>query len=91
MNALLTLENVTHTPIGEGDAGIIIKADGSFQVFNTFKDYDPNNPTPEQLEVGQKLTAIAVALKFKPVMDLLKQMANDPEIVGETVDKSRVN
>lgn len=82
--SLLNLANVTATPITTGDAGIILKQDGTFQLFST-GEIDGNNMTPEQLAQGEKLFALAVALQVPGVMDTLLMMAADPAIVGENV------
>lgn len=70
--------------IQEGDAGIILKPDGSFKIFSTGKIEEPL--TPEQEMQGRKLLALTVALKTPQVMQLLTDMSNDPDIVGEEID-----
>jgi hypothetical protein len=72
------------SPIADGDAGLVIKADGSVQIFNTYNVSDPSQFTPEQLKIGETLVALSVALKVPAIMDILFQMAKDPEIVGTT-------
>lgn len=67
--AIIERENVQTPTVEEGDAGIILKADGTFRVFNTFKD--PTNLTPAQREVGKKLIALAAALHDQTILDLL--------------------
>lgn len=84
-NALLTRENLVSAPIAEGDAGIILKTDGSFRVFSCAK-LDPENLTPAQREQGEKLVALAVALSQPTIMDLLLTMSKDPAIVGDGID-----
>ncbi|MCK1534204.1 MULTISPECIES: hypothetical protein [unclassified Bradyrhizobium] len=75
MTAIITRENVQPPVVEEGDAGIIIKADGTFRVFNTIAD--PANATPEQIELGRKLLALAAVLK-------------DPEILGMLMNNAGV-
>lgn len=86
MHALLTLEEMTSTPIGEGDAGVILKKDGSFQVFNTYKTFDPENITDRQREQVEAVMAFSVALKFPAIMQILVQMSQDPDIVKNLKD-----
>jgi hypothetical protein len=84
----LTLENVVSAPIEDGDAGIILKADGNFKVFSTGIEGDL---TPAQIAQGKKLMALAVALKFPEVMAILERMASDPAVVGEGIDLGSLN
>ena len=86
--SLLTLENVLSAPIEHGDAGIIIKPDGSFKVFATGVEGDL---TPEQMQQGEILVALSVALKFPQVMEVLKNMARDPALVGDGIDTSNAH
>lgn len=85
MNAHLTLKEITATPIQEGDAGVILKKDGTFEIFNAHANIDPANMTERQLEQGQILMALSVALKIPAVMAILVNMANDPNVVGEAI------
>lgn len=80
-SSLLTQEHVA-TAIAPGDAGIIIKSDGSFRIFTT-GDFDPNAPKPEQIAQAEAILSIAVALSVPQVMDILRDMARDPNIVGD--------
>jgi hypothetical protein len=82
-NSLLKLENMVSAPIQEGDAGVILKPDGTFKVFSTGVK---GELTPAQHEQGRKLLAIAVALQHPEIMDILHRMAADPAIVGDGVD-----
>jgi hypothetical protein len=58
---MLKLENIVSAPIEEGDAGIILKPDGSFKVFSTGA-IDPKHLTNGQVDQGTKLIALSVAL-----------------------------
>lgn len=89
-NNLLTLENIVSSPIAEGDAGVILKADGSWNVFSTSK-LGETGLSPAQMEQGKKLIALSVALKHPQIMEILMQMANDPALVGDTVDVGTLN
>ena len=82
MQNLLTLENVASAPIEEGDAGVILKRDGSFRIFST-GNLDADNLDEQQLDQGRKLNALALALSLPQVMSVLLRMASDPDIVGE--------
>lgn len=57
--------------IQTGDAGIVIKADGSVRIFNTFALENAGSITAEQGATGRKLLAIANALGNPEVMDIL--------------------
>jgi hypothetical protein len=72
--AIITRENVQAPQITEGDAGIILKKDGTFRVFNTIAD--PSNPTPAQRDQGRRLIALAAVLKDPVILDLLIQNAS---------------
>lgn len=87
-NALLTLENTVSSPIEHGDAGVILKPDGTFKVFSTGID---GPLTPAQEAQGKKLIALAIALRYPEVMSVLERMANDPDIVGEGIDLGTAN
>lgn len=83
--SLLTISNLP-SPIEEGDAGVILKNDGSFQVFNTYKNPDPAKMTPRQLEQMETILALVAALKVPEIMNVLKQMAQDPTIFPDVAD-----
>jgi hypothetical protein len=87
-NSLLTLENVVSAPIEDGDAGVILKADGSFKVFSTGVS---GELTPAQIEQGKKLIALSIALRYPEVMAVLERMANDPALVGDGIDLGTIN
>jgi hypothetical protein len=82
MKNLLKLENIVMAPIKEGDAGVILREDGTFQIFSSGK-IDPENLSQGQVEQGRKLNALALALSLPQVMEVLLRMADDPAIVGE--------
>ncbi len=84
--SLLTLDHVTNQPLTAGDAGIILKEDGTFRIFNLHENIDPQNVTDTQKMQMKKLMALAVALQVPQVMDLLYECASDPEIVGSVLD-----
>lgn len=79
----------------EGDCGIIIRPDGSFRIITSGVDAerlrawqksganldDLSDEERAQLETGQKLLAISVALSSDPVMDVLLRLTADPEIL----------
>jgi len=80
---MLTLENTVSSPIDAGDAGIIIKADGKVQLFNTYTPEQLAAPTEAQKLAMQRLYYLMVALQIPQVMNVLSQLATDPEIVGD--------
>ncbi|MCA1427329.1 MULTISPECIES: hypothetical protein [unclassified Bradyrhizobium] len=69
MAAIITRENIQPPKIEEGDAGIILKADGTFRVFNTIAD--PTKLIPAQIEQGKKLLALAAVLKDPEILKLI--------------------
>jgi len=70
VTALITTENVLTTPIQRGDAGIVLKPDGTFQVFST-GEIDPETLTDAQIDQGRKILALAYALKNPAILDQL--------------------
>lgn len=82
MHAKLSLQQLTPRLIENGDAGIILKADGTFQLFNVNDSFDPENMTDRQRQQGEQLFALSIALNIPAVMQILVQMANDPNVTG---------
>lgn len=74
------------SPIGEGDAGVVLKKDGTFALFNTHENFDPANMTERQIEQATILTAFKTALRHPSVMQVLIEVSNDPRIAGEIDD-----
>ena len=85
MSSFFTNTDLVLSPIQEGDAGIVLKPDGSFQVFTTGQ-IDPKNLTEAQIQQGEKLVALSLALKIPAVMDILVQMVNDPAITSNPIE-----
>lgn len=71
----------TDVPTAVGNAGVFIKPDGSVRMFQAFEAETEDDFTTEQIETGKKLVALTVALRVPQIMDILLQMANDPDIV----------
>lgn len=89
--ALVRIGNLMTYPIQEGDAGVILRRDGSYHFFNTHAGLDGANLTARQLEQAETLLAFAVALEHPAIMELLKNMASDPAITGGSIiDKSQM-
>lgn len=84
MPALIEQSNLAIPKFEKGDAGIILKSDGSFVVWNTFED--PANPTARQIEQGEALLAFSAALKVPQLMDVLLNVAKDPAVFDQTVN-----
>jgi hypothetical protein len=85
--ALLERQNIAVMPkIEEGDAGVILKKNGEFVVFNTHGAIDPDNLTDRQVEQGQQLLGIAAALRVPQLMEVLLKVANDPTVFEQPVD-----
>jgi len=85
MTALLDQSNVTLPQFEEGDAGIILKANGSFVVWNTHKNINPETMTEKELWQGKALMAFAAALKIPQIMDVLMQVATDPQVFDQVI------
>ncbi len=85
MHTLLGPSTLLNSPIEEGDAGIVLKPDGTFKVFSTGK-IDANNMTEAQLDQGEKLVALSLALTIPQILNMLKTMAADPDVVGQISD-----
>lgn len=85
--ALLQQEQLMVTGIEEGDAGLILKKDGSFHLFNTHKDIDQSALTERQVEQGKILLSFSVALQSPQIMELLHSLAaqivqEHPEVIA---------
>jgi hypothetical protein len=78
--AIISREHIQEPKIEAGEAGIILKSDGTFRVFNTFSD--PAHLTPSQLEIGRKLVALAAVLQDPEILGLLISNAS---AFGETI------
>lgn len=89
MTALVDPTNLKLPAFETGDAGIILKADGSFQLWNTLDKPSAETLTPRQIEQGEILMAFSAALKLPPLMSVLKQVANDPEVFDQIIDTGR--
>lgn len=89
--SLLKRENLPNSPIEEGDAGVVLKRDGTFQLFNTHKNLDPNNLTPRQIEQGRTLAAFAAALQIPAIMDKLYELSEDPALFEVTLNVGKLD
>jgi hypothetical protein len=87
MTALLQTVNIAAKPIQKGDAGIILRVDGSFELFNTHENIGKDGElTDRQLEQGAILLGLSAALRVPGIMDTLIQMAGDKEVFSDVVD-----
>jgi hypothetical protein len=84
MSALIDQTNLTFPKFEDNEAGITLKADGTFIIWSTFKD--PSHPTEQQIKQMESLTAFAAALKLPQIMDVLVRVANDPVIFDTITD-----
>jgi hypothetical protein len=84
MSAVIDQTNMAIPKFEKGDAGIILKANGEFVVWNTFEN--PAAPDEAQLETARKLMGLAAALRLPQVMDVLLQVASDPTIFSQPVN-----
>ena len=87
---LIDANQITAIPsIEEGDAGIILKKDGSFQVFNCHATIDAKNMTERQIEQGKQLLGLAAAVKLPELMQVLLDVANNPDVFKRAVELPR--
>jgi hypothetical protein len=84
VSALINVTNLAIPKFEPDQAGIILKADGSFLIWNTFKN--PSNPTELQTQQMSQLLGFSAALQLPAVMDVLLIVANDPEIFEQTLN-----
>lgn len=84
--SLLTLDQVTNQPLASTDAGIVLKEDGTFRVFNLHKDIDPNNITEAQGAQMRKIMALTFVLQTPELLDQLYDAAAQVAAVTGTVD-----
>lgn len=73
--------NTMRAPVGEGDAGIVIRKDGRFEVFTVGKLTEPL--TPEQIQQGKTLMALAYALQTPEIMATLERAVEDQIADGD--------
>ncbi len=81
-------ETTVSGPIEDGDCGLILRKDGSFNLFNCHSDFDPTNVSPELLKQGAILHAFSVALRVPALLDFLMEQAAVFE-ASERLDGSR--
>ena len=75
-------KQIPATPIGDGDAGLVFKADGLFYLFNTFDLSDLDAVTDQQRHTMLILDAFSVAVQHPEILDVLIEMANNPQFRG---------
>lgn len=64
-----------------GDVGVVVKPDGSFQVFSSgMAGIDESNMTEEQRQQGKRLIALAVALNSPDMIETLVSAACDDDV-----------
>lgn len=85
MQPVFTAANLTNEPVQDGDAGFILRKDGSFQIFTT-GHIDPNALTARQQEQGQLLTLFALVTSSPQIRDMLTNIVNDVTGGGPLID-----
>ena len=77
--ALITATELQGDRIEDGDAAVVLKADGSFRVMQCHPEgtIDPRMLTPRQLEQGTALLAFAFLLREPEMMQIVAGMAQD--------------
>lgn len=87
---LITADQVEGLPtVEEGDAGIILKADGSWRIFNCYKGIDPVNLTARQIEQTHALMGFAAALRLPELMAVITDAAFNKDIFEKAVEAPR--
>ena len=74
-----SFKKVPATRMEDGDAGIVLKANGEFQLFS-IGTIDPTGLTERQMEQGAILRAIQVALSVPEVLAVMLTFSDDPTI-----------
>jgi hypothetical protein len=78
------------SPIQPGDAGLVIKADGNVEVFNTFGIENPEDVTDVHIETMKKLTALIYVLHQKPILDTVIEAIEQAELASGTSALQRI-
>ena len=82
MAGLINPSNFIKNPIQDGDCGVVLRADGNFEIFST-GIINPDELTPVQLEQGIIMTAIALCLENPKLRESLIKLATDMTKTGE--------
>lgn len=75
----LKLENIVSAPIEQGDAGVILKPDGSFKIFTT-GHIDAANLTEAQMQQGERLMALIYVLNDPTLIEGFATLAASANI-----------
>lgn len=80
---MLNKSNLVAEPIEKGDAGVILKSNGTVKVF-TSADYpaDPDQLTDDQLEQGRRLQALALVAGNEELMQQILKIVDDLNEAG---------
>jgi hypothetical protein len=78
------------SPIEPGDAGLVIKADGSVQVFNTFSIENPEDVSDAHVETMRKLAALTYMLHQEQVLNTVIEAIERVELASGTSALQRV-
>lgn len=84
---LLKPENLVNRPIEDGDAGVFLRADGTWQIFTSGKI--PNDVallTDIQRDQANKLMALALVLSVPQIYQMLLDILNDPKIKPQVME-----
>jgi hypothetical protein len=87
---LIGNENLQPPEIMEGDAGVVLKLDGTFRIFQT-SVIDADNMTERQIEQGNQILGIAAALRVPELMATLIDAAKNPELFEKVVTLRRTS
>ena len=90
MTAVLTEKNFANAPIQEGDAGLILKPDGTFQIFTT-GEIDPKGLTDVQMDQAIRLNCLALALTSEEIMEMLIRIVESEEMDGKRIQIGNTN
>lgn len=85
MQPVFTAANLINEPIQDGDAGLILRKDGSFQIFST-GTIDPDALTKRQQEQGELLTLFALVINSPEIRSMLTDVVNSVSGNGPLID-----
>ncbi|WP_062120373.1 hypothetical protein [Aureimonas sp. AU40] len=86
-NAILSPENLPHDAdlLVKGDAGIIIKEDGSFRAFSISggEPVDPATMSEGKKRQGAIMLALSLAVQTPEILNMLLDLLSDPEVANQ--------
>lgn len=84
----ITEKMYLRTPVSEGDAGIILRANGEFHIFSSGVVPGTTELNEAQMAQAEKLIALALALSIPSVMDALIALSKDEAVLSKDIVKT---